>query len=494
VDDAFFYFGIAKNIAVGKGATFDGSIMTNGFHPIYALLLVPIFWFSLENPEVPVHVALTILSIFNVLTGYVVFLIVRKIAGRIAGLFGAFLWLFNPFVILIALNGVEVGVAAFFISLCIYVHLEERKVDRVSLPKMVLLGFLTALAVLSRVDAVFIFITIALDLWYLSYQKGKSLFRSLSQPALYCFITLLFLSPWFFWNLYHFGTVRQISGVTLPNIAHNMYLMKHNTYLSLSFVKTELFYLKVWIEHIIRFSGGIGLFVILFIFFIISARKNLATKLSGILEKIKPLHFALLSSIFLVFFYALYFWGWLRPWYYLPVMLIVTIYLGSIAGHTFENFLHIRAKMAIPVFVLFLICTIYFSYQGMSVWQKGLFPFQKQLYESAVWLKENTPENSKIGAISAGVYGYMTGRTIDLAGVVNKEAYRAMREKRIFAYLQEKQIDYLVDREDMIQFYNDRFNGTDFIKDLKFIKRFGDKASDIVVYRIDRSFTDGETK
>jgi hypothetical protein len=175
-------------------------------------------------------------------------------------------------------------------------------------------------------------------------------------------------------------------------------------------------------------------------------------------------------------------------------MLIVTIYLGSIAGHTFENFLHIRAKMAIPVFVLFLICTIYFSYQGMSVWQKGLFPFQKQLYESAVWLKENTPENSKIGAISAGVYGYMTGRTIDLAGVVNEEAYRAMREKRIFAYLQEKQIDYLVDREDMIQFYNDRFNGTDFIKDLKVIKRFGDKASDIVVYRIDRSSTDGETK
>ena len=263
-----------------------------------------------------------------------------------------------------------------------------------------------------------------------------------------------------------------------------MYLMKHKTYLSLSFLKTELFYMKVWIENIIQFSGGIGLFIILFVFFVVSARKNLATKLSGILEKIKPLHFALLSSIFLVFFYALYFWGWLRPWYYLPVMLIVTIYLGSIVGQTFKSFLHIRAKMAIPIFALFIICAIYFSYQGMNAWQKGLFPFQKQLYESAVWLKENTPENSKIGAISAGIYGYMTGRTIDLAGVVNEEAYRAMREKRIFAYLQEKQIDYLVDREDMIQFYNNRFNGTDFIKDLKLVKRFGNTPSDVVVYRV----------
>ena len=497
VDDAFFYFGIAKNIAVGNGATFDGSIMTNGFHPIYALLLVPIFWFSPANPDIPVHVALTILSVFNVLTGYVIFLIVRKIAGRIAGLFGAFLWLFNPFVILIALNGVEAGVATFFISLCIYVHLGGREAGHISFPKIILLGLLTALAVLSRVDSVFIFIAITLDLWYLSYRKGTPLFRALTHPALYCTVTLLALTPWFFWNLYHFGTVRQISGVTLPNIAHNMYLMKHITYLSFSFVKTELFYMKFWIEHIIRFSGGIGLFVILFIFFIISARKNLANEASGILRKIKPLHFVLFSSIFIISFYALYFWGWLRPWYYLSIVLTVTIYLGNIGGYALKVFPRSRperAKNAIPIFVLFLICAIYFSFQGLYIWQKGLFPFQKQLYESAVWLKENTPENSKIGAISAGIYGYMNGRTIDLAGVVNEEAYRAMREKRIFAYLQEKQIDYLVDREDMIQFYNQRFNDIDFVKHLKVIKRFGNEASDIVIYRINYSRSNGNAQ
>jgi len=264
--------------------------------------------------------------------------------------------------------------------------------------------------------------------------------------------------------------------------------MKYNTYLSLSFLKTELLYLRVWIENIIRFCGGIGLFVIFFVFCVVRARKTFANNISEIFEKIRPLHFALLSSIFLVFFYALYFWGWLRPWYYLPVMLIVTIYLGSMVGHASEGFFRNsveRAKGGVPIFVLFLICTIYFSYQGMSAWQKGLFPFQKQLYESAVWLKENTPENSKIGAVSAGIYGYMNGRTIDLAGVVNEEAYRAMREKRIFAYLKEKQIDYLVDREDMIQFYNNRFNRTDFIRDLKLIKRFGNQSSDIVVYQID---------
>ena len=102
----------------------------------------------------------------------------------------------------------------------------------------------------------------------------------------------------------------------------------------------------------------------------------------------------------------------------------------------------------------------------------------------AVWLKENTAESSKIGAISAGIYGYTTGRTIDLAGVVNEEAYRAMREKRIFAYLKEKQIDYLVDREDMIQFYSRQFDERGFLQNLVAVKRFGETESDVVVYRI----------
>ena len=69
------------------------------------------------------------------------------------------------------------------------------------------------------------------------------------------------MSPWFLWNVYHFGTIRQISGITLPNIAHNMYLMKYGTYMSLQFVRTEIYNLKIWIENIVRFSGGFPLFI-----------------------------------------------------------------------------------------------------------------------------------------------------------------------------------------------------------------------------------------
>ena len=50
-DDAFYYFEIAKNLAAGKFSTFDGGITrTNGYHPVWLLLVTPFYWiFDLES-------------------------------------------------------------------------------------------------------------------------------------------------------------------------------------------------------------------------------------------------------------------------------------------------------------------------------------------------------------------------------------------------------------------------------------------------------------
>ncbi len=44
VDDAYYYFETARNIAVGRGSTFNGLVSTNGYHPLWLLLLVPVFF------------------------------------------------------------------------------------------------------------------------------------------------------------------------------------------------------------------------------------------------------------------------------------------------------------------------------------------------------------------------------------------------------------------------------------------------------------------
>ena len=46
VDDAFYYFEIARNLAAGKFSTFDGGITrTNGYHPVWLLMVTPFYWF-----------------------------------------------------------------------------------------------------------------------------------------------------------------------------------------------------------------------------------------------------------------------------------------------------------------------------------------------------------------------------------------------------------------------------------------------------------------
>jgi hypothetical protein len=114
VDDAFFYLKLAKNIAAGNGATFDGEVMTNGFQPVFALLLVPIFLLNPANALLPLHIALSILSVFSTLSGIVLYAIARRIGGTIAALVTLFIWMFNPYVIMISLCGVEVAVLVFF--------------------------------------------------------------------------------------------------------------------------------------------------------------------------------------------------------------------------------------------------------------------------------------------------------------------------------------------------------------------------------------------
>ena len=44
-DDSFYYFQIAYNLAEGKFSTFDGGItQTNGYHPLWMLLITPFYW------------------------------------------------------------------------------------------------------------------------------------------------------------------------------------------------------------------------------------------------------------------------------------------------------------------------------------------------------------------------------------------------------------------------------------------------------------------
>src|SRR5262245_22409778 len=42
-DDAYYYLGVAHHMAQGMGSTFDGINASNGYHPLWCWLLVPLY-------------------------------------------------------------------------------------------------------------------------------------------------------------------------------------------------------------------------------------------------------------------------------------------------------------------------------------------------------------------------------------------------------------------------------------------------------------------
>ena len=53
IDDAFYYYKVAQNVLAGHGFTFDQINLTNGFHPLWMVVCLGVFWLSRFNLLLP---------------------------------------------------------------------------------------------------------------------------------------------------------------------------------------------------------------------------------------------------------------------------------------------------------------------------------------------------------------------------------------------------------------------------------------------------------
>src|SRR5262245_43592728 len=57
-DDAFYYFNTARNFSHTGFSSFDGIHFTNGYHPLWFLFSVPVFFFFPDGGETPIRLML----------------------------------------------------------------------------------------------------------------------------------------------------------------------------------------------------------------------------------------------------------------------------------------------------------------------------------------------------------------------------------------------------------------------------------------------------
>lgn len=85
-DDGFFYFKVAQNIVAGKGVTFDGINPTNGFHPLWMLICIPVFLIK-NDLILPLRIVVGIFGILQFISAAALFDVLQKATNRWIGFF-----------------------------------------------------------------------------------------------------------------------------------------------------------------------------------------------------------------------------------------------------------------------------------------------------------------------------------------------------------------------------------------------------------------------
>ncbi|HEY5729477.1 MAG TPA: hypothetical protein VIS72_05460 [Anaerolineales bacterium] len=159
-DDAYYYFKVAQNISEGHGFTFDGINRTNGYHPLWLFVCVPIFALARFDLILPLRILLLVMSGLSVATAILLYRLIRKVFAPALGAIAAMYWVFSGDVLKrVYQQGLETGIAAFFIVLFIYKLFEFEKTWRnqpVSSKQLGTLGIFAMLVMFSRLDLVFL--------------------------------------------------------------------------------------------------------------------------------------------------------------------------------------------------------------------------------------------------------------------------------------------------------------------------------------------------
>lgn len=471
-DDAFYYLQVARNIATGYGVTFDGVNLTNGFHPLWMLILVLLFKLVPANPDLVLHLALTLCSVFNVVTGYLIYRIVVKAFGYYwSAVMATLFWILHyPFVMRASLGGLETSLSAMMISVCIYAYLWTR--ERVRIERMSLLGLLLGLAFLARVDNIVLALAIAIDLLYSNRTRIAACLPAWTGAALTMGVMM---APWLIWSLLSSGRLLPTSGAALSYWGR--------------YWRTSLFDPFNFLLTLKYAALGIQEYFWVFDFGMLG---NLC---SWTFREVQPVYSVAGAIVILSWAYLVRkkFWSDYRPFLFLIIYAVVlfsaySILLRPDSRYMYPSFvitLVLGASLfekLVRAFVLKrcdrwgrvlriatgLLVAIYMGAlvaYGVRTWKYnigGLYPLHLRMYtEGVAWINKHTAPEDVIGSFNSGIYGFYSKRhVVNLDGVINNSAYQAIRDHTLFKYIETQNIRYLIEwGEEQVYFFLDNFGG-----------------------------------
>lgn len=163
-DDAYYYFKVAQNISEGYGSTFDRINLSNGYHPLWLLICIPIFAFARYDLILPLRILLIVIAVIQAATAIMIYRLIKTNLSHAVAIVAAVFWSFNLYInATVYRMGLETPIAAFFIVLALYTLSKLESHWRIQPPshkRIAWLALVATLVMFSRLDLVFLAILI----------------------------------------------------------------------------------------------------------------------------------------------------------------------------------------------------------------------------------------------------------------------------------------------------------------------------------------------
>lgn len=441
MEDAFISLKIAQNISAGIGETFDGVHPTNGYQPLWVWINVPTFMLFKD----PVNAALAVLAIsiilFHATLALWLYVLKKKLEWLTFTAVAIVPALF-PYFKLGIINGLETPLFLFVFTIASIFIGKNLAREKIRPTLGIVAGILLAITFYARLDS-FIF-SFAIGFIVLFGLRNHSLSERLKFLIAAAITQLTLVMPFLIRNIIVHGGLMPISGAV------------KQWYLSSYFVTTTSYFASdEWIGpsfHYMRFlTSGIPIekswfhaIVLIFMCLLsIALAIYFSRKKSYILRIIAI--YNVLHLFFMVFIYRenrIY-----TSYYFAVEAAFLSIAIVTAFAIWVER---IRNNNILPLAFSLLILTaaILQSSRSSIIDSWSGDDFSRSRYRAALWARENTPADAKIGAFWAGTFSYVSGKTvINLDGICNSRAFfeNFVKSGSIADYIREERIDYIID-------------------------------------------------
>jgi len=458
LDDGFYYFKIAANIADGKGSTFDGIYLTDGYHPLWAWLLVIVFRLT-DDPFLRVRLALTLALILGTIVAYLLYRLLQPrfgtaVASLAAGLYGTSRAIFGD-----QITGQEFALFALLLCLTALVYDRLMVLPRRNLWHFAALGGVIGLTTLSRLDAILLLLAAIFVLWF----NLRSHLRYWLAASFIVVITCgLVIAPYFAWKIPATGRLMTVSGriktwwgqQSLPKLFGVEHLKAGLKEMGITDAVEATLPVRTLVEPFLRmFPSGQRQALTLLVAYAIWLIALLGLRAIFLVNP----HGLLLLIVYGGLHYLAYSFWLLRNYqgYQTPEFLLITILTATGLGAIYRRLSQFvrqdvwmkaaPAVVAVLVLCSGVLCVRYICHYTSPAAEHNS---HADLYWMARWIRLHLPIDAKVGAWSAGILGYFSGRcVINLDGLVNSHEYfeRYLKTGRTADYIREKGIGFLAD-------------------------------------------------